>query len=306
MSFSIKRILLENSLKVSRVVLANGLLPHSLGRTILDSSAKRFPDPEHIKNVPLSTDIIQGSWIYDDRMEPKSVVLYFHGGGYHLGSFHTHKRIVYKLSLASESKALFLNYKMAPEYPFPSAIIDGVNAYQWLLKEGFKPNQIVFAGDSAGGGLAIGTVLKLMEMKLTLPVGIVCISPWFDLEGTGKTMDTNASIDPWLTKDKVQEWGKSYAGESNLKHPQASPLYANLEGLPPILIHVGEKEILLDDSIRFHEKAKATKTECELKIWKNMIHVFQCFDTIYPEANKSIGELGRFLKNKLELASSLK
>jgi monoterpene epsilon-lactone hydrolase len=306
MSNSVTRIVLENALKVSRLILANGFLPHSFGRSILDQSAKRMPEPEHMESIPLSTDIIQGQWIYDNRTQPTSVLLYFHGGGYHLGSFHTHKRLVYKLSLASNTKALFLDYKMAPEFPFPAALIDGTNAYQWLLKEGYSPKQIVFAGDSAGGGLAVGTALKIQEMKLPLPQAIVCISPWFDLEANGDSMDTNAGIDPWLTKEKVREWGLSYAGKNYLTHPHASPIHADIQGLPPFLIHVGSKEVLLDDTRRFLDKAKASNVKCEIKIWEKMIHVFQCFDTVYPDANKSIGELGRFLKDQIELASRLK
>ena len=188
---------------------------------------------------------------------------------------------------------------MAPEHPFPAALEDATAAYHWLLTQGVDPSQIIIAGDSAVGGLTLGTMLTLRDAGEQLPAGAVCISPWMDLTLTGASIQSKAKVDPILDLNSLQMYARYYAAENEFTNPLISPLYANLEGLPPLLIQVGADEILLDDAIRFSQKTRVAGADVTLEIWDEMFHVFQLIPFL-PETKKAVGRIAKFVSHKLK------
>jgi monoterpene epsilon-lactone hydrolase len=261
-------------------------------RSGMEKVAERVaPD---IKCEPLEAGGVPAEWIVAPNAAPDRVILYLHGGGYVMGSINTHRAMVARISRAAQARVLALDYRLAPEHPCPAAIDDATAAYRWLLKQGYQPNKIVIAGDSAGGGLTFATLIALRDAKTPLPAAAVPISPWTDLAGTGESIKTRAAVDPMVGGEGLSPMGKQYAGSRDLKDPMASPLYADLHGLPPLLIHVGDAEILLDDSTRIAERAKAAGVDVTLEVWPEMVHVWHVFAKILPEAQQAIDRVGEF------------
>jgi len=228
------------------------------------------------------------------------IILYFHGGGYTIGSSHTHRALVGKLSKKTGKVAIIVEYRKAPEHPFPAALEDALFAYQALLDRGKKAKDIILAGDSAGGGLAIALMVKLKIEKIPLPAASICISPWVDLAATGKSIETNKDFDPLVDIEKLNLWAKMYSGDEDLKNPLISPLYANLKGLPPMLIQVSNTEMLYDDAIRLAEKAEEAGVEVTLQIWAGLIHWWHLFQKAIPEACEAIGKISDYINETFE------
>lgn len=249
-----------------------------------------------IKCEPVDAGGVEGEWISAPDADPSRVILYLHGGGYTAGSITTHRAMAARISRASAARVLAINYRLAPEHPFPAAVEDATAAYRWLLAQGIAAGKIVVAGDSAGGGLAISTLLALRDAKQPLPAAAVPISPWTDLAATGDSLRTLAGKDPMVQGDPLREMAKMYLGKTDAKNPLASPLYANYEGLPPMLIQVGGAEILLDDATRVAQKARAAAVEVELEVWDEMVHVWHVFAKLLPEGQQAIDRIGRFVR----------
>jgi acetyl esterase/lipase len=207
--------------------------------------------------------------------------------------------MVASLSEASGMKALALDYRLAPEHPHPAAVDDAVAAYRWLLANSVAPERIAIAGDSAGGGLSAATLVALREAGDPLPAAAVLISPWTDLAATGGSITERADIDPMIDMAVLNRMAAAYAGQTSTKDPSVSPLYAGLAGLPPLLIQVGTAEVLYDDSVRLAELARAAGVEVSFEAWEDMIHVFQAFGALLPEAGEAIGKIGDFLRDKV-------
>jgi acetyl esterase/lipase len=224
------------------------------------------------------------------------VILYVHGGGYVIGSINTHRELINRFSKAANARVLALNYRLAPEHPFPAPVDDATAAYRWLLSQGIQPNRVVVSGDSAGGGLTIAALVAIRDAKLPTPAAGVCLSPWVDMEGTGETMTTKASVDPMVQKQGLLEMASLYLSGKDPKSPLASPLYADLKGLPPLLIQVGEAETLLDDANRITQRAKAAGVQVSLEVWPEMIHVWQMFAAVLPESQQAIDGMGKFVR----------
>jgi acetyl esterase/lipase len=205
------------------------------------------------------------------------------------------------LCLASGRRVLLIEYRLAPEHPFPAAIEDVSKAYQWLLASGIAPEQIVIGGDSAGGGLALAALLWLRDREVVLPGAVVLISPWLDLALTGPSLYTRAEVDPLCSIEGLQIAASYYLGNADSKTPMASPLYGDLHGLPPLLIQVGDHEILLSDSTRLAEKAKAAGVDVRLEIWNAMWHVWHGWAATLPEAQQAIERIGAFIQQQLSL-----
>lgn len=221
------------------------------------------------------------------------IILYLHGGGYVVGSTRTHRALVTTLGKAAGCGTLAIDYRLAPEHPFPAAVEDALAAYRWLLAKGFEPKRIAIAGDSAGGGLAVATLVNIRDHGLPLPAMGYCISPWIDLEGLGETMTTKALVDPLISKRQaLLETAATYLAGTDPRHPLAAPLYADLTGLPPLFIQVGSAETLLDDSVRLAARAGAADVRVTLEIWPEMIHVFQAFTPLLPEAKLGLDRAG--------------
>jgi acetyl esterase/lipase len=202
--------------------------------------------------------------------------------------------MIARLVLATNCKALAINYRLAPENPFPAALEDVIMAYDWLLSNGVDPAQICFSGDSAGGGLAIATLIALHEQGIPLPAGVFCFSPWLDLTLSGDSVMKNMNHDPILSAPILQKYVNYYISNHNATDPLISPLFGDLRGLPPIHIQSGRNEILLDDSVRFFEKARQTGGDVTLKIWDDMFHVLQLFSFL-PETQESMKQVSAFL-----------
>ena len=243
---------------------------------------------------------IQAEWLipFPSSAHSEKVILYLHGGGYVTGSIEDHRMMCGLLANATETKVLIPEYRLAPEHPFPAALDDALKVYQWLLDQGYSSTNMIIAGDSAGGGLSIATVLALKEKSGSLPAAVVCLSPWADLALTGQSHTTKAKAEAILNKDVLHEWALCYTDESNLTNPLVSPIHGDFHGFPPLLIQVGSEEILLDDSTLLVEKAKSAGVHVTLKIWDGMWHVWQALGDLIPENKKTFEEIGQFVQRQ--------
>ncbi|MGE3073008.1 MAG: alpha/beta hydrolase [Dehalococcoidia bacterium] len=232
----------------------------------------------------------------DDR-----VLIYFHGGGYVVGSPKSHERLAGHLANAIGCRVLSVDYRLAPEHPHPAAVQDATAVYRWVLAQGFTPEHIAISGDSAGGGLTLATLLSLKMNGLPQPAAAVPLSPWADMEGTGESMTSNAPRDLIVQKDVLQGMAASFLGEANPRDPLASPLYGDYVGVCPLYIQVGGDETLLDDSIRVADSARAAGVDVELYVFPEMQHVFQVSVGNMPEATDAVTRIGQYLKPKLGL-----
>lgn len=236
-------------------------------------------------------------WIITPESNPARTVLYFHGGGYVMGSINTHRELCSRIAAAAQARVLSLDYRLAPEHPFPAAVQDATGAYEWLLGQGVGAETIAIAGDSAGGGLTLATLLALKAQAATLPACGVCLSPWTDLEGTGHSAQPGVVDDPMVGLDELRSMGRHYASEDP-RNPLASPLYGDYVGLPPLLIQVGTRELLLDDARRVAEKARAAGVDVTLQEGEGLVHVWQTVPTL-PEAATAVAEIGKFVRHLL-------
>lgn len=297
---------LKGSLTLTRQVFGHQVVPKRLGRQVLENATRWVRLPKNLVSQPVAPaeETFTGLWVRDLRRTTRQTILYLHGGGYHIGSANTHQRLTYRLGQAAEAQVFSLNYRMAPEHPFPAALEDSARAYDWLCEQGFAPEEIILAGDSAGGGLVLSTLMYLRDHDKPLPAGALCLSPWADLAVTGQSVRTRGNLDPWLAEQNIREWADSYLDGASPRDPLASPLYGDFRDLPPVLIHVGDHEVLLDDARRVARKARDEGVEVTLKIWPEMIHVFQAFDRVLPQARQSIREMGEFARARYEAAAA--
>jgi len=236
--------------------------------------------------------------------DPQNVLLYFHGGGYVLGSPNSHANLTARLAITSGATVISADYRMAPEHLFPAAVEDGLAFYKALLDQGVAPSRLAVGGDSAGGGLTFATLLKARDAGLPMPAAAIGLSPWTDLTGKSETYVSRKDTDPMLDPETITKFAKEYLGEAASTDPLASPLSADLSGLPPIFIQVGDAEILLDDSREFEKKARAAGVDCKLEVWDRMIHVWHAFFPILPEGEEAIERLGAFLKMRWQQKAS--
>lgn len=236
-------------------------------------------------------------WVTTPESDQSRVVLYFHGGGYVMGSINTHRELVSRIARAAGARVLNLEYRLAPEERFPAAVEDATGAYEWLLGQGIPAERIVVAGDSAGGGLTLATLLALKAQGTPLPGCAVCLSPWTDLEGTGQSAQPGSVDDPMVGVDELRDMGRHYAAE-DLRNPLAAPLYGDFTGFPPLLIQVGTREILLDDSRRVAEKARESRVEVTLQEEDGLVHVWQAAANL-PEAASAVAKIGEFIRAQL-------
>ena len=264
-----------------------------------ERTARFARDPADIRYQPVDADGVPAEWIESPDTDI-GVILYLHGGAYALGSIDTHREFAARLVRTTNIRSLVINYRLAPEHPHPAALEDAIAAYRWLLTQEFAPSQIALAGDSAGGGLALAALLALRDAGEPLPAGAVCISPWTDLALTGESMRSKAKVDHILDPDSLEMYARYYAGDDEITSPLISPLYANLKGLPPLLIQVGSDEILVDDAKQFTENARSAGVDVTLEIWDEMFHVFQLVSFL-PETRKAVRHIADYLGKNLKL-----
>jgi len=246
---------------------------------------------------PVHLPGVQGEWV--DSGRPGPVLLYVHGGGYFFCSPRTHRPVTAFLTRALGGSTLALKYRLAPEHPFPAALEDALAAYQSLLSSGYSQQQIVLAGDSAGGGLLLSTLVAIRQKGLPMPVAAACFSPWTDLAVTGPSLDRNDRNCAMFSAAGIRSARQLYLGQADPYDPRVSPLYADLRGLPPLLIHVSDNEVLLDDSLRLAERAQAAGVQVSLQVWQNLPHVWQLFQRLVPEGRESLRQASQFLSSHL-------
>lgn len=287
---------LQQVLQLIRERVSKDPQPIEVMRAEFEMNARMFKVAGEIRCETVRIGQLEAEWVIPPESIDGRVLLYLHGGGYVMGSINTHREMVSRICRAGALRGLIPAYRLAPEHPYPAALEDAVSVYRWLLAEGINPRRIVIAGDSAGGGLAIATLVTLRDKGYPLPAACVCISPWVDLEGNGESMTTRAGVDPIVQHEGILFMAKTYLSGADPRTPLAAPLYADLKDLPPMLIQVGTSEILLDDAKRLAARAKEAGMEVVLEIWDEMFHVWHFFSSLLPEGREAIDHIGQFIR----------
>jgi monoterpene epsilon-lactone hydrolase len=265
-------------------------------RAKMTKYAKAIKLPADVTCEPAKNCPVPAEWITTPMIEQEQVILYLHGGAYYLPYDNPHRDMTARLGRGAQMRTLVIDYRLAPEDPYPAALEDVTVAYQWLLEQGYSPTNIAIAGDSCGGGLALAALLRLRDKGFPFPAAVVCISPWTDLTGNGEFMKSKAKVDFINIPEHMKTNAKRYAGNHDLKDPCISPLYADLTGFPPLLIQAGTRDILLDNSTRLAEQARSAGVDVTLDIWDEMFHVFQLGAGFVPEARKAVENISAFLQ----------
>jgi len=271
-------------------------------RALFDQWGNITGEPGGVDYIEENCDGVPCMWAAPKGAAADRVLICTHGGGYVVGSMYTHRKIFGHLAKATGCRALILHYRLAPEDPFPAQVEDAVKVYEWLLEQGIKPEHMATTGDSAGGALCTSMLLAIRDQGLPLPAAGMPMSPFYDMEITGETMQTNAEVDCLVKEDIIKSMASTFLGGASPKDPLANPLYAELNGLPPLYIQVGGDEALLDDSRRFEVKAKDAGVEIKLDIFPEMQHVFQLMAGTAPEADLAIGQMAEWVRPKIGLA----
>jgi epsilon-lactone hydrolase len=272
-------------------------------REALAEMALGSPPPEGVTVEPVSLGGRAAERLTPDGAGSGTVVLYLHGGGYCIGSLDSHRDLAGRIAVATGCTVATLDYRLAPEHPFPAAVDDAIGAYRDLLAQGVLPGRIAVAGDSAGGGLTMALLLALRAAGVPLPAAAVCLSPWADLTQSSAAYGRVADLDPMVSKSGLDLMAGAYLGDEEARSELASPLHAeDLGGLPPVRIEVGAREVLIDDATALAERLRAAGVSVSLVVWPELIHVFQAFPgSLIPEADRSISGVGSFLAGHLGL-----
>lgn len=273
-------------------------LPIAERRRLDEENAARFPLPAGVAVEPFESGHIYGEWLRIENAMPNAAILYLHGGGYVFCSPATHRHLAAAIGQACGMDVCSLDYKLAPESPFPAGLGDSIEAYRMLLAQGISAAKIVIAGDSAGGGLTLATMIRLRERHLSMPAAGVLISPWTDLTLSSESCTTRP--DPMVARERLAAYAQHYLNGEDMRHPLASPVFADLSGLPPLLIQVGTEEILYDDSIHIDARAKEFGVDSTLEIWDGMIHVWHYFHPMLTEGRRAIERIGEYVRQKVE------
>ncbi len=270
-------------------------------REAAEGMAELTGEPDGVTATPADAGGVPALWIEPDGAASDRVILYVHGGGYVVGSVQSHRRLVGHLARAVGCRALSVDYRLAPEHPHPAAVEDSTAAYRWLLAQGVEPAHMAISGDSAGGGLTVSTLVALRDAGTPLPAAGVPLSPWVDMEGTGESMTTRADVDLIVQADGLKIMADHFLAGHDARDPLAAPLYADLSGLPPLYIQVGDEETLLDDSLRLARNAEAAGVEVRVDVFPEMQHVFQMAAGNMPEADDAVARVGDWLRPRLGL-----
>lgn len=268
-------------------------------RKNMEAAVAAAPPPTGATMTKVAANGVPAEWTVADGARSDVAIVYFHGGGYAMGSLNSHRGHCARLSRAARARVLSVDYRLGPEHPHPAAVEDAIAAVRYVRKSGIAPGRTAVAGDSAGGGLTLAALVALRDAGDPIPSAGLCISPWTDLALTGESMKSKAAEDPMVRADDLALMAGAYLAGRDPKTPLASPLYANLVGLPPLLLQVGSAEILLDDAIRVAERARAAGVEAELRVWPEMFHVWHAFADILPEGQQAVDEMAAFLEKHL-------
>lgn len=293
------RARLTRALLRLRVRLRKPDAPMSERRARLDRLGGAITAAEGVEVVPEDVHGMHAEWLIPSGAAEDEVILYLHGGAYTAGSCASHRNAVSHIARAAGIRLLLPEYRLAPEHPFPAALEDGLAAWRWLLERGVRPEKVVLAGDSAGGGLALAVMVAARDEGLPLPGAASLISAWTDLAATGGSMKTRNDKDPWFDADEIAPMARNYHQATDPRHPLVSPLYAVLDGLPPLMLQVGDHEVLLNDTTRVAEKAREAGVDVTLRVWPGMWHVWHFFVGRMPEAKQAILEMAAFIEARM-------
>lgn len=287
------------------LLAANPDLDLQLMRALLEEIQRLAAEPPDVSYAEVDAGGRPALWCIPATAEEGRVILYFHGGGFVLQSMHSHRKLAGHLARAAGARVLVLEYRLAPENPFPAQLHDAEAAYAWLLDQGVRPADIALAGDSAGANLAVSTTVKLRDSGTALPAAIVGFSPWFDLECDGPTLDGNAGVDALVQRALVEQMTQLYLGPTGSAiDPLANPLHADLAGLPPIYLCAGGHEALLDNGERFAERARRAGLDITFDVMSGQQHVHVFMAGRAPEADHSVNEAAAWLKPRFGLATA--
>lgn len=283
-----------------RALLSSRPRPSGLAerRERLDGLSAAYTLPDDIRTETAEIGGVTAEWTEAPGAEADRVILFLHGGGYVSGSIKSHRHMIAEAGRQARARTLALGYRLAPEHPFPAALEDTVAAYRALLASGWDPARIVLAGESAGGGLALATLVTLRDAGDRLPGRVWCSSPWVDLTMSGATMASKAAVDPLIQRDYLRELATLYLGGTDPRDGRVSPLFADLGGLPPMLIQVGSAETLLDDSLSLAGHAGSADVAVTLEIWPDMIHAWHLFHPQLAAGRAALRAVGRFLRSE--------
>lgn len=253
---------------------------------------------------PLTANGVHAAWISAPGVDTAKAVVYFHGGGFRLGSLRSHRDLMARISAVSGCRVLAVEYRLAPEHRFPAAHDDALAVYDWVLGQEMDARDIALVGDSAGGCLALSTALALRDAVRSMPAAIATMSAWTDLSASRASYETRAALDPIHQRPMIVAVARNYLGPNvDPRDPRVSPLFADLAGLPPLLMQVGGRETVLDDTRDFARKAEQSGCTVTLEVWDHMIHVFQQFPDDLAEARAALASLGAFLRRSLKVAA---
>ncbi len=283
------RWLLRRSFKSKRMSVAE------YRAFLLDSARRNNRLPAGVKITRLEADGLSAAWALPEDASPGKAALYFHGGGYALGGIETSRQAAACMAQTWRRGVFFPQYRLAPENPFPAALEDALRSYRWLRAQGYASKDIVFCGDSAGGGLSLAAALALRDSGEPLPAAMICFSPWADLTCSGESHARNEKTEAVLRGDVLREWAVAYCGESDPASPLISPLFADFRGFPPLFIQADEGEILLDDSLLLAQKAQAAGVKVETRIWRGLWHAWQTMGSLIPESGRALQEAAEFI-----------
>jgi len=269
-------------------------------RKDIDERGRNFSLPADVRVERVDAGGVPAEWTATPDAAQDRAILYLHGGGYVIGSLDSHRHVAAEAGRAAGMRTLAIDYRLAPEFPFPAAVDDTVAAYRFLLNKGIAAGNVAIAGDSAGGGLVVGAMLAIRAAGLALPGAGWCISPWVDMEALGKSFVDRAHTDPTVQKAGIQEMAGMYLGTANPRSPFAAPVYGDLRGLPPLLIQVGAAETLLDDALLLAREAGKADVMVDLQIWPEMIHVWHLFHPMLAAGRRAIASGGSFVRSTLK------
>ena len=275
--------------------------------TDLNENRRNFDERGRQNAVPSDVSIekidaggVKAEWNTPPDADPGSAIIYVHGGGYLIGSLDSHRHLTAEISRAATTRVLALDYRLAPEHPFPAAVEDTVAAYRFLLAAGLSPGRIGIAGDSAGGGLVVGAMLAIKHEGLPQPGAGWCISPWVDMEIRGASFTDLAEADPTVQRAGIQDMAGKYLAGADPQSPFAAPIHGDMRGLPPLLIQVGAAETLLDDALQLARVAGIADVVVDLQIWPEMVHVWHLFYPMLGAGRRAIASGGSFLHSMLK------
>jgi len=263
------------------------------------AAAPPYPEPPDVAWAAVDAGGVPAEWNTPDDSADGRTIVYYHGGGYGIGSVKSHRGLCSNLARAARARVLSVDYRLAPEHPYPAAVDDAVAAYRWAIANGADPAKTAVGGDSAGGGLTVATLIALRDAGDPLPAAGLCLSPWVDMTCSNARIQEVAPRDPMLSPPVLEVFAKAYVAGADPKAPTASPIFADLAGLPPLLIQAGTAEVLIGEIEDFAAKAKAAGVDVQLEVWDDMLHVWQTFADMLPEGREALADIGKYVEGRL-------